>query len=266
MYEVQWQAASAAAAVPGTSSIGVGLLRQGAVLSVQSRTGDLIAQVPVGSSHQKLSNVKQCMASCIMRACSLDIKSEHSETYAACSDTSVMLLQDVLAAPNTPGAAARLAAAQVAALQQRLAAAPTSLQLLGIGDSVAGQPTPAPVSRRSRWPGAVRSLAAMLRVASVEAPAVHFSVIELSASTPAASASSISIAAAAAPAAADAHGQSLSAGTWLGPRLVGRQQEAAGSSTPGPGSEAGFVPPVGRILVTGSVSPGSSQDDWFNKG
>jgi hypothetical protein len=156
--------------------------------------------------------------------------------------------------PSTPGTAARLAAAQVAALQQRLAATPAGLQLLGVGDSIAGQPMPAPVSRHSHWPGAVRSLAAMLRVASVEAPAVRFSAVEIAAVAPASATSFAAIAAAAAPAVADAHGQSLSAGTWLGPRLVERQQEAAEDSAPGTGSEAGFIPPTGRILITGCVS------------
>lgn len=165
-----------------------------------------------------------------------------------------MVLQDVLVAHSTPGTAARLAAAQVAALQQRLAGAPARLQLLGVGDSIAGQPMPAPVSRCSQWPGAVRSLAAMLRVASVEAPTVHFSAVEVAAVAPASATSPAAIAAAAAPAAADAHGLSLLAGTWLGPRLVERQQEAAEDSVPGTGSEAGFIPPTGRILVTGCIS------------
>jgi hypothetical protein len=175
-----------------------------------------------------------------------------------------MVLQDVLATHSTPGTAARLAAAQVATLQQRLAAAPASLQLLGVGDSIAAQPMLAPVSRRSRWPGAVRSLAAMLRVASVEAPAVHFSAVEVAAVAPASAISPAAIAAAAAPAMADAHGQSLSSGTWLGPRLIERQQEAAGGSAPGTGNEAGFIPPTGRILVTGSVTTGHSQDNIYN--
>ena len=177
----------------------------------------------------------------------------------AWSKTGFIVLQDVLVAPSTPGAAARLAAAQVAALQQRLAAAPAGLQLLGVGDSIAGQPMPAPVNRLSRWPGAVRSLAAMLRVASVEAPAVRFSAVEASALAPSSYSSPAAIIAAAAPVAADAHGQSLSAGTWLGPRLVERQQEAAEDSAPGTGSEAGFIPPTGRILVTGGASAGVSQ-------
>jgi hypothetical protein len=259
MYEVQWQAASAAAAVPGTSSVGVGLHRQGAVLALQDRSGELIVQVPMESLRQELSNTRQCMASCIMLACSLDINSVHSETWAACWKTSVMVLQDLLRAPSTPGTAARLAAAQVAALQQRLAAAPASLQLLGVGDSIAAQPIPAPLSRRGQLPGAVRSLAAMLRVASVEAPAVRFSAVEVAAVAPASATSPAAIAAASASAAADAHGQSLLAGAWLGPRLVERQQKAAEDSAPGSGSEAGFIPPTGRILVTGSASARPSQ-------
>lgn len=161
-----------------------------------------------------------------------------------------MILQDVLAAPSAPGRAARLAAAQVAALQQRLEAPPPSLQLLGIGDTLAQQAMLAPVCRRGRRPAAVRSLAAMLRVASVEAPAVRFSAIEFTALAPA---SDASLVAAAVPAAADAQGQSLSAGTWLGPRLIERQQEAAGS-TPGLGSETSFTSPAGRIIVTGGSS------------
>jgi hypothetical protein len=164
-------------------------------------------------------------------------------------------MQDVLRAPSTPGAAARLAAAQVAALQQRLAALPASLQLLGVGDSIAPQPVPAPMHRRrGRRPAAVRSLAAMLRVASVEAPAVHFSAVEITAVASAADARRLAVAAAAAPMAADAHGQSLSAGTWLGPRLVERQQAAADGSTPGLSSEASFTSPAGRILVTGGFA------------
>ena len=142
-------------------------------------------------------------------------------------------LQDVLTAPSAPGTAARLAAAQVAALQKRLAAPTASLQLLGFGDTLAQQPMLAPVSRCGRRSAAVRSLAAMLRVASVEAPALRFSAVEI---TAAASTSDASLVAAAVPAAPDAQGQSLSAGAWLGPRLIDRQQEAAGG-TPGLGSE-----------------------------
>lgn len=166
----------------------------------------------------------------------------------------ITCVQDLLAASGVSGVGARLVAAQVAALQRRLAAPPALLRLLGIGDSIASQPVPAPIACRRLNPssfGTVRALAAMLRVASVEAPAVRFSAVEVSAATAAGNARVALLNSPTESAAADAHGQSLSAGAWLAPRLAERRQEAAESSSAGGGSEASFTAPAGRIMVTG---------------
>ena len=72
MYEVQWQAASAA--VPGTLRLSIGPHRQVAVLASQNRSGDL-AQVPIELLCQQVPNTKRCMASCILPLCSRDIGS-----------------------------------------------------------------------------------------------------------------------------------------------------------------------------------------------
>lgn len=159
--------------------------------------------------------------------------------------------QEVVAAPGGPSAAARLAAAHVAALQRQLAMPPASLQLSGAGDSIASQPVPAPLAGRGTPAGSVRALAAMLRVASVEAPATHFSMVEVSAAAAASDAGVAAASPAASRLAADAHGLSLSAGAWLAPRLTARQPEAAGGSAAGFRSAASFTAPTGRIIVTG---------------
>ena len=160
------------------------------------------------------------------------------------------------------GASARLAAAHAATLQRCLATNSAAVQLRGRGDAVSSQFSPAPVApaHRSRTGG--RALAAMLRVASAEAPATSFSFLEVSAA--AASAQLLADPQPPASPAADAHGQSLAAGTWLAPLLATRHHVAAGSTATGSGA-ADAVPPAGRVLVTGeNCSVGQEMlRSWF---
>lgn len=156
----------------------------------------------------------------------------------------LLFTQDVLS-----GSGARLAAIQAATLQRCLAANPASVQLLSRGIGVTSQTTPSPVAAAGPQRSSGRALAAMLRVASAEAPAAAFSFLEVSAASAAAwppADSSLPISPA-----ADAHGQSLSAGAWMAPHLSERRHVAAGGNAAGSAGSSS-VSSAGRILVTGA--------------
>lgn len=178
-------------------------------------------------------------------------------------------LQDVLPAPgpDTSGGQARLAAAQVAALQGRFAANPTSLQLVAIGQTAGHLTSPASTGRHagSSAEAASRSLAAMLRVAASEAPAILFSTLHLSPATTAAELAAggteLSASGSAAGAgggggvrevaeAPDVQGRALMSGMWLAPRLMARPHIGPGFA----GAEVTTAePPTGTGATEGSV-------------
>lgn len=173
-------------------------------------------------------------------------------------------LQDALASPtvSTQGGQARLAASQVAALQGRLLGNPASLQLTAVGLTAGHLASPASngSSAGSAAAAASRSLAAMLRVAAVEAPTTAFSTLHVSPFTPALLPRAQSAASSSKQAdlamTAGVHGRALTGEIWMAPRLVSRphvvydtarEDESQLQATGCPAFE-------GSIIVTGSFS------------
>ena len=173
--------------------------------------------------------------------------------------------------PSTSGGQARLAAAQVAALQRRFAANPTSLQLVATGQTAGHLSSPASSGKHagSAAEAASRSLAAMLRVAAAEAPAILFSTLHLSPATAAAKLAAGGTEMSASDSAAggggggglqdlaeapDVHGRALMSGMWMAPRLVARPHLGpgfAGAEVTTAEPSTGIGATEGSVIVTG---------------
>lgn len=178
-------------------------------------------------------------------------------------DTSLPL-QDAMAAPkvSTQGGQARLAASQVAALQGRLLENPASLQLTAVGHTAGhlASPTSNGSSAGGAAAAASRSLAAMLRVAAVEAPTTAFSTLHVSPLTPALQPRARDTASSSRQAdlamTAGVHGRALIGDIWMAPRLVSRPHVVnATASEDDPQLQATGCPAFeGSIIVTGLFS------------
>lgn len=182
----------------------------------------------------------------------------------------VLASQDVLPAPgcNMSGGQARLAAAQVAVLQGRLATNPASLQLVAAGQTAGhvASPAAAATTAGSTAAAASRSLAAMLRVAAVEAPTTLFSTLHLSPALSVQQLGKTNAQPEAPPAGSDAttadgswkvlaeaagvHGRALTGGVWMAPRLVAQPHMAPGSADD---QVAHVQPSTGTGATEGSV-------------
>ncbi len=249
MYEVQWQAAAPAAA----AAIAMPLLRHTcAVLTTRDRSGRLVSQVShegtCNTEHGSVHTLAKGTGRAVTPASNFNLMADRcpKRPYGVrnvMTRSLAAFVQDVLSSSGSVGASARLAAAQAATLQRRMAANPASLQLQSRGDAVLSQTTPSPIATAGKHRSGGRALAAMLRVAAAEAPATAFSFLEESAALPAARSQAADVSSRPS---ADAHGQSLSAGAWLAPRLTARHRAAAATSA---ADSAAFG---GRILVTGA--------------
>ena len=159
-------------------------------------------------------------------------------------------------ARSTAQAVARACEQQTAALQSSLptAQAGVAVSLITHGGNSCTMPTPAGLSARSAVLAASgMSLAAMQRVAAAENPGLRW--VKLDAIAEAATSAvqtltdgALNPALLAAAATADGHGQLLSAGAWLSPKLVARPQ-APPSAALAAASASVNLP--GAILITG---------------
>ena len=260
LYEVQWQAASTAAAdshlllhIP-YSAVGV--------LAARDSTGVCLGQVT--SPPTQLATHALIFHSSILIGHFVRNVCLHRFAGTSPMEGEAVCTQDVLVSSATDdhGGQARLAAAQVAALQKRFAANPASLQLTVAGVTAGHLLSPAGgrASCATASAAASRSLAAMLRVAAVEAPTIAFSMLHINPAMP-----SIALAPRNPAAEGDGsrkqrqlaedagvHGRALSAGMWLAPRLVAHAHVVAGSHAD-ESPVAGIAPGCteGSVIVTG---------------